>query len=215
MTKNQKRRGSSPTVRKGSDVPTKAKTLRREAKAQSVRSPRVSKGKKSAAESLSEFSPTLGEVDLHLFAEGKHERIYDKLGAHTITHQGVKGVAFAVWAPNAEHVSVVGSFNSWDGKRHPLRKLGDSGVWEIFVPKLKAGELYKYEIKTPGLRGFLKADPYAFLMEVPPSTSSIIYQSKYRFRDQSWMAKRANREHFRQPLSIYEVHVGSWRRMIE
>ena len=132
-----------------------------------------------------------------------------------ITHEGVKGVSFAVWAPNAERVSVVGDFNAWDGTQHPMRSLGNSGVWEIFIPKLKAGELYKYEIKPPGWPSFLKADPYAFYAEVPPNTSSIVYQSKYRFRDAKWMKKRAGREHFRQPLSIYEVHFGSWRRQVE
>src|SRR5688572_18291444 len=160
------------------------------------------------------FSPTLGEIDLHLFGEGRHERIYDKLGAHLITHEGVKGVAFAVWAPSAEKVGVVGNFNSWDGARHPMRRLGGSGVWELFIPQLQSGELYKYEIKSPGWPKFLKADPYAFYAEVPPATSSMVYESQYRFRDKSWMAQRAKHEHFRRPLSIYEVHFGSWRQMI-
>jgi 1,4-alpha-glucan branching enzyme len=159
--------------------------------------------------------PTLGELDLHLFGEGRHELIYGKLGAHPITHEGVKGVSFAVWAPSAGRVSVVGNFNAWDGKQHPLRRLGDSGVWETFIPKLQAGELYKYEIKAPGLPVFLKADPYSFYAEIPPRTSSIIYDSKYRFRDSRWLKKRADREHFRQPLSIYEVHFGSWRQKTE
>src|ERR1700674_4300518 len=161
------------------------------------------------------FSPALGDVDLYLFGEGRHEQVYEKLGAHVITHEGVKGVSFAVWAPNAERVSVVGDFNNWDGTQHLMRPLGDSGVWEIFMPKLRAGELYKYEIKPHGWPSFLKADPYAFYAEVPPNTSSIVYQSKYRFRDSKWMKKRAGREHFRQPLSIYEVHFGSWRRQVE
>jgi 1,4-alpha-glucan branching enzyme len=161
------------------------------------------------------FSPTLGEVDLYLFGEGRHEQIYEKLGAHVITLDGVKGVSFAVWAPNAERVSVVGDFNSWEGTRNPMRPLGDSGVWEIFIPKLKAGELYKYEIKPPGWPSFLKADPYASFAEAPPNTSSIVYHSKYRFRDAKWMKKRAGSEHYRQPLSIYEVHFGSWRRQVE
>src|SRR5688572_20299500 len=174
------------------------------------------KSRKSPALSDREpFEPTLGEVDLYLFGEGRHEQIYEKLGAHVITHEGVKGVSFAVWAPNADRASVVGDFNKWDGTQNPMRPLGDSGVWEIFIPKLKAGELYKYEIKPPGWPSFLKADPYAFYAEVPPNTSSIVYQSKYRFRDSKWMKKRASREHFRQPLSIYEVHFGSWRRRVE
>src|SRR5882672_3936163 len=162
-----------------------------------------------------DFSPTLGAIDLHLFGEGKHERIHEKLGAHAITHESVDGVSFAVWAPAAERVSVVGNFNSWDGTQNPMRRLGDSGVWELFIPKLKAGELYKYEIKAPGLPPFLKADPYGFYAEAPPDTSSIVYESKYRFRDSRWLKKRAGREHFRRPLSIYEVHFGSWRRQVE
>jgi len=160
------------------------------------------------------FSPTLGELDLYLFGAGKHERIYERLGAHVLTHEGVKGVAFAVWAPSAALVSVVGNFNSWDGSQHPMRCLGSSGVWELFIPGLQSGELYKYEIRSPGLRPFHKADPYASYAEVPPNTSSVVYESKYRFRDQAWMAKRARKEHFRSPLSIYEVHFGSWRQMI-
>jgi 1,4-alpha-glucan branching enzyme len=161
------------------------------------------------------FSPTVGELDLHLFAEGRHEFIYEKLGAHLVTHEGEKGVSFAVWAPGAQKVSVVGNFNAWDGSQHPMHRHADSGVWETFIPKLGSGELYKYEIKAPGLPVFLKADPYAFYAEVPPDTSSIVYDSKYRFRDSHWLKQRAGREHFRQPLSIYEVHLGSWRRKVE
>jgi 1,4-alpha-glucan branching enzyme len=156
----------------------------------------------------------LGELDLHLFAEGKHERIYEKLGAHAITHDGA-GVSFAVWAPNAQRVSVVGNFNGWDGSRHPLRRLGESGVWEILIPGLATGELYKYEIQSAGMPVFLKADPYASYAEEPPNTSSVVYDSKYRFRDATWIRKRATMEHFRRPLSIYEIHFGSWRRVTE
>jgi len=162
-----------------------------------------------------ELPPTLGEIDLHLFGEGRHEQIYQKLGAHPITHNGKEGVSFAVWAPSAERVSVVGNFNDWDGAKHAMRALGSSGVWEIFIPGLAAGELYKYEIKSPGLPTFHKADPYSFYAEVPPATSSVVYESSYRFRDSRWLKKRTGREHFRQPLSIYEVHFGSWRRKTE
>ncbi len=184
-------------------------------KAQSVSSPRVSKRKASAHASPHEFSPTLGEVDLHLFNEGRHERIYEKLGAHVITHEGKRGVAFAVWAPNAEGISVVGNFNGWDGRRHQMRPLGNSGVWELFIPGLRADELYKYEIKPRFGQAFLKADPYAFLMEIPPDTSSIVFKSRYRFRDRPWITRRRKRRPFREPLSIYEVHLGSWRRVLE
>jgi len=163
----------------------------------------------------SQPEPILGELDLHLFGEGRHEQIYDKLGAHAITRDGAKGVSFAVWAPAAQQVSVVGNFNAWDGTRNPMRQLGASGVWETFIPKLQSGELYKYQIQAPGLPSFLKADPYASFSEEPPDTSSIVYESNYRFRDSGWMKKRAGREHFRLPLSIYEAHFGSWRRKLE
>ncbi|MBA2703324.1 MAG: 1,4-alpha-glucan branching protein GlgB [Blastocatellia bacterium] len=156
-----------------------------------------------------------GELDRHLFAEGKHEHIYEKLGAHMATHDGVKGVSFAVWAPSAESVSVVGNFNGWDGSRHVLRRLGESGVWEVFIPGLTAGELYKYEIQSPGLPVSLKADPYASYAEEPPNTSSVVYESNYRYRDATWMRRRATAEHFRRPMSIYEVHFGSWRRIAD
>jgi 1,4-alpha-glucan branching enzyme len=160
------------------------------------------------------FEPTIGELDLHLFGEGRHELIYQKLGAHAIKHQGVAGVSFGVWAPAATQVGVVGNFNGWDGSRHPMRRLDGSGVWETFIPDLQPGELYKYEIKTAGLPVFLKADPYAAYAEAPPDTSSVVYESTYRFRDSRWLKQRAGREHFRRPLSIYEVHFGSWRRKL-
>jgi 1,4-alpha-glucan branching enzyme len=158
--------------------------------------------------------PTLGELDLHLFGEGKHERIYEKLGAHVLTHEGTSGVAFAVWAPNAKSVSVVGNFNEWNGANHPMRRLGDSGVWWLFISGLREGELYKYEIKA-GRQTLLKADPYAFMMEVPPNTSSIVFKSEYKFRDRAWLARRQKRQAWREPLSIYEVHFGSWRRITD
>ncbi|MDQ2854741.1 MAG: 1,4-alpha-glucan branching protein GlgB [Acidobacteriota bacterium] len=159
------------------------------------------------------FLPTLGDLDLHLFAEGKHAQVYDKLGAHARKSGSTSGVGFAVWAPNAAGVSVVGDFNGWDGRLHQMRRLGGSGVWELFIPDLKPVSLYKYEIR--GRRGlpFLKADPYANYTEVPPATSSLVYHSRYKFRDQKWMTDRAGRQHYRQPLSIYEVHFGSWRRL--
>ena len=161
------------------------------------------------------FPPTLGELDLHLFAEGRHEQIYNKLGAHVTKIGTVKGVAFAVWAPHASGVSVVGDFNNWDGRIHQMRRLASSGVWELFIPDLKDGVLYKFEIHRQRNLPFLKADPYAQFTEVPPDTSSIVFNSTYKFRDAKWMKAREDREHFRRPLSIYEVHFGSWRRNME
>jgi 1,4-alpha-glucan branching enzyme len=173
--------------------------------------PRASKSRESE---IVQSPSILGDLDLHLFGEGRHELIYEKLGAHVITRDAQVGISFAVWAPSATQVSVVGNFNAWDGTRNPMHRLGDSGVWETFIPELQPGELYKYQIKTAGLPSFFKADPYASFAEEPPDTSSIVYESNYRFRDSRWMKKRAGREHFRQPLSIYEVHFGSWRRKV-
>ncbi len=213
-TRSTNRQGGPRVSKSGSidRASAKAKGSRKGAKTQNRERKTVSPGR---AKSKQEISTILGGFDLHLFGEGKHERIYEKLGAHPINHKGVKGISFAVWAPAAEWVSVVGNFNAWDGTQHPMRCLGDSGVWETFIPKLGSGELYKYEIKAPGGTAFLKADPYAFYAEAPPNTSSVIYQSNYRFRDSRWIKKRAGREHFRQPLTIYEVHLGSWRRKLE
>jgi 1,4-alpha-glucan branching enzyme len=161
------------------------------------------------------FLPTLGDLDLHLFAEGKHEAIYDKLGAHVRKLGSVSGTSFAVWAPAAEGLSVVGDFNGWDGRLHQMRRLGQSGVWELFVPDVGAGALYKFELRTRRRQPFLKADPYANYTEIPPATSSIVFHSKYKFDDGEWLNQRVGREHFRQPLSIYELHFGSWRRITE
>jgi 1,4-alpha-glucan branching enzyme len=158
---------------------------------------------------------TIGEIDLYLFGEGRHEEIYKKLGAHVTKMGRTKGVSFAVWAPHAAGVSVVGDFNGWNGKDHQMSMLGNSGVWELFIPKLTEGSLYKFAIRAPNGSTLFKADPYAQHTEEPPNTSSIVYSSKYKFRDAEWMKSRTGREHFRQPLSIYEMHFGSWRRKME
>ena len=120
------------------------------------------------------FLPTLGDIDLHLMGEGRHEQLYDRLGAHVRTHQGVQGTAFAVWAPAARAVSVVGDFNSWDGRLHPMRSMGSGGIWELFLPEVGEGARYKYEILTADGEVLLKADPYAQQTELPPKTASVI-----------------------------------------
>jgi 1,4-alpha-glucan branching enzyme len=163
------------------------------------------------AHSAYSFLPTLGELDLHLLAEGKHEQAYKKLGAHPMESQGVQGVAFAVWAPNAAGISVVGDFNGWDGRLDMMRMLGGSGIWEVFVPELAPGTRYKYEIRTRDGALLLKTDPFATWMEVPPSTASIVYKLSQPFSDDAWMKERSARDHLRSPVSIYEVHLGSWR----
>ncbi|HEY3862984.1 MAG TPA: 1,4-alpha-glucan branching protein GlgB [Verrucomicrobiae bacterium] len=157
------------------------------------------------------FLPTLGETDLFLFAQGNERRIYDKLGAQLRVIDGVEGVSFAVWAPTAQRVSVVGDFNDWDGRRHAMRSLGASGVWEIFVPGLREGALYKYEVKSSGAGLQLKTDPYGFFFETPPKNSSIVWNNrKFKWDDQNWMEKRRGQDLLRRPLSVYEVHLGSW-----
>lgn len=157
------------------------------------------------------FWPSLGDIDLHLAAEGTHVWIYQRLGAHVREIDGVTGTAFAVWAPNARRVSVVGSFNGWDGRFHMMRKLG-GGFWEIFIPDVREGALYKFEILTPKGELILKADPYGQAMELRPDTASKVYTSRYRFTDEPWMQARAKRAPERLPMNIYEVHLGSWKR---
>lgn len=162
------------------------------------------------------FMPTLGEQDVYFFAEGKHYNLYEKLGAHVREIDGVKGVSFAVWAPNAKRVSVVGDFNNWDGRLHPMRVMGSSGVWELFIPGLDQGGFYKYEIKT--LEGHLrtKTDPYAFFMELRPGTASVVWNvDTYGWGDQNWSEERKTRDLVASPMSIYEVHLGSWLRFPE
>jgi 1,4-alpha-glucan branching enzyme len=161
------------------------------------------------------FMPTVGDLDLHLWGEEKHERVYEKMGAHVREIDGVFGVSFALWAPNARGVSVVGDFNGWDGRLHMMRVLGNSGIWELFIPDLNRGEKYKYEIRKSDGALILKSDPFAFATEIPPATASIVYQSNYIFLDGPWMEERAARNVLARPLSIYEVHVGSWRRVPE
>jgi 1,4-alpha-glucan branching enzyme len=159
------------------------------------------------------FAPTLGELDLHLIAEGTHERLYDVLGAHPRSHQGVAGVSFAVWAPSARSVRIVGDFDRWDGRLMPMRSMGASGVWELFVPGIAAGELYKFEILGADGKLRLKADPLAFAMQVRPETASRVWDpSAYPWTDDAWMRERAERDPYRSPMATYEVHLGSWMR---
>jgi 1,4-alpha-glucan branching enzyme len=157
------------------------------------------------------FGPTIGELDLHLIGEGRHEEVYEKLGAHLREHEGVTGTAFAVWAPAARAVSVVGDFNSWDGRLHAMRVLGSAGIWELFLPDAQAGTRYKYEILGADGELKLKADPYAQQAEHPPRTASIVANPTHRWKDSEWLAERAAQQPLCAPMSIYEVHLGSWR----
>jgi 1,4-alpha-glucan branching enzyme len=161
------------------------------------------------------FLPTLGDIDLHLVGEGRHLRLWEKLGAHATTHSGIDGVAFAVWAPAARGVRVHGDFNEWDGRLHPMRSMGASGIWELFVPSVGPGTKYKYEVAGADGSHVLKADPYAAATEIPPQTASVVFRSEYRWNDDEWMARRESIESIRSPVSIYEVHLGSWRRTPE
>ncbi len=158
------------------------------------------------------FGPVLGDIDDYLAAEGSHLKLFEKMGAHTIMHGGVRGVHFAVWAPNADRVSVIGDFNSWDGRRHPMRKRA-TGVWEIFIPELSQGVGYKFELIANGNKLPLKSDPFALHAEMRPNTASKVAEvDHFQWTDQSYMAARAKRDHRRSPMSIYEVHAGSWRK---
>ncbi len=160
------------------------------------------------------FAPQLGDIDMHLFAEGQHWNIYQHLGAHPRTVNGIDGVLFATWAPNAERISVVGDFNDWDGRHHPLRVHGGSGLWEVFIPGINAGALYKFEIRNRATGAvFLKSDPYGQAFELRPLTGSIVKApSDYEWQDSDWISKRAEWDWQSSPLSVYEMHLGSWRR---
>jgi 1,4-alpha-glucan branching enzyme len=162
------------------------------------------------------FLPTIGELDQHLISEGRHEELYEKLGAHVRemeAHPPVVGTAFAVWAPSARAVSVVGDFNSWDGRLHAMRSLGSTGIWELFLPAVGAGARYKYEILTQDHQILLKADPYAQATEVPPKTASVVFEAQHVWSqaDTEWLLQRQQRQALRDPVSVYEVHLGSWR----
>jgi 1,4-alpha-glucan branching enzyme len=160
--------------------------------------------------------PTLGEFDLHLIGEGRHEELWRVLGAHVrdLGEDGlgkITGTSFAVWAPNARGVRVIGDFNHWDGQGHPMRSLGGSGVWELFVPGVGEGTRYKYDICGPDGVWRAKADPLAAAAERPPATASVVVTSRHEWQDDAWMAERPKREPVREPMSVYEVHLGSWR----
>ena len=157
------------------------------------------------------FLPSLGELDLYLVGEGRHELLYERLGAHPRELDGVSGTSFAVWAPAARSVSVIGDFNSWDGRLHQMRSLGASGVWELFLPGIGEGAHYKYELRTQAGELTLKADPVAFEAELPPGTNSVVHRPRHEWQDADWMAARASADPIRGATSIYEVHAGSWR----
>jgi 1,4-alpha-glucan branching enzyme len=168
-------------------------------------------GSKTRTRDPYSFLPCLGETDLFLFAQGNEHRIYDKLGAHLQALDGVAGASFAVWAPNARSVSVVGDFNNWDGRQNAMRALGSSGVWEIFIPGAAEGAHYKFEIRAANGAVVLKTDPYAFFFETAPKNASIVWNNcKFRWEDEPWLEKRRAADPFRRPMSIYEVHLGSW-----
>ena len=159
------------------------------------------------------FGPVMGEMDEYLLGEGNHKRLWQVLGAHLITHGGVDGTHFAVWAPNAQRVSVVGDFNIWDGRRHPMRRRGATGVWETFIPGLGEGASYKYEIRgAHGEMMPLKADPVGFGSEHPPANASVVRKITGDWHDADWMARRGSLQNVDAPISVYEVHLGSWKR---
>lgn len=172
-------------------------------------------GQTYECEDVYRFLPVLGELDLYLYGEGNHMQIYNKLGSHIMTHQGIEGVLFAVWAPNAKRVSVVGLFNDWDGRRHMMRPRGSSGIWELFIPGMQKWDIYKYElIGVDGRLLPLKSDPFGFAFEMRPKTGSLVFDRKaYQWTDEAWLAEgRKKANDLAQPISVYELHMGSWRR---
>ncbi len=159
------------------------------------------------------FWPTVGETDLHLFGEGNHRKIFDVLGSHLISLDGASGVSFAVWAPSARRVSVVGTFNQWDGRRHWMRQLGASGVWEIFIPGVTEGALYKFEIQDANGTVKLNTDPFGQFFEQPPKQSAIVWNTRrHQWSDSDWVEKRSQANALKSPMSIYEFHLGSWKK---
>ncbi|WP_394552345.1 1,4-alpha-glucan branching protein GlgB [Agromyces sp. MMS24-JH15] len=161
------------------------------------------------------FAPSVGELDLHLIQEGRHEQLWHVLGAHRRSHWAtggpVTGISFAVWAPRATGVRLVGDFNSWDGQSHAMRSMGASGVWELFVPDLAPGSVYKYQIRTQSGEWVMRADPMASMAEVAPATGSIVFEAAHDWNDGEWMSRRAHANPHELPMSIYELHLGSWR----
>jgi 1,4-alpha-glucan branching enzyme len=173
-------------------------------------------GRMVDAEDPYRFPSTLGAMDLHLFGEGSHLRLWEVFGAQLRTIDGVEGVAFAVWAPNARGVSVIGDFNAWNGHAHPMRKLNDGGVWELFLPGVREGAKYKYEIRALSGPVRVKTDPLGLHMEQQPGNASIVTRrDRYAWGDAAWLEARAEREPVREPMHVYEVHLGSWRRVPE
>jgi 1,4-alpha-glucan branching enzyme len=168
-------------------------------------------GRTFCADDPYRYLPSLGEFDLHLIGEGRHEDLWKSLGAHLRSYGEVTGTSFAVWAPNAQGIRVVGDFNFWDGRGHPMRRMGSSGVWELFVPDVSTGTRYKYEILGADGQWRQKLDPLAFCTEVPPATAAVVWESSYEWHDQEWLDRRAEGDLQTAPMSVYEVHLGSWR----
>ena len=159
------------------------------------------------------FSPTLSEFDRHLFGAGTHYEIYEKMGGRLMTHEGARGAAFSVWAPNAKAVSVIGDFNNWDARRSPMRRLGESGIWELFLPAAAEGDKYKFHVTQCDGRVVDKTDPYGVYAEVRPNNASVLYPLKrYKWKDRRWMTARRKYDFKTAPMNIYEVHLGSWKR---
>ncbi|MFZ2654955.1 MAG: 1,4-alpha-glucan branching protein GlgB [Victivallales bacterium] len=158
------------------------------------------------------FLPGIGEMDQYLFNQGEHHKVYEFMGAHPRDFGGVTGVLFTVWAPSADRVSVVGNFNQWDGRRHPMRVIGSSGIWELFIPSLKEGEIYKFELRAKNGDIFLKLDPYAYWTEMRPNTAArVSAQNNFAWTDENWMNARKHKNWLEGPMNTYEVHMGSWR----
>ncbi|GAA0892175.1 1,4-alpha-glucan branching protein GlgB [Fulvivirga kasyanovii] len=208
-TVKEKKSATRPSVKRGSAATTKTPPK--------TKKPKVDKAAKTEEVQVIDHVTLFSDYDIHLFKEGKHYELYTKLGSHVITHKGVKGTYFALWAPNAEKVSVIGDFNHWKRNEYPMNVRHDgSGIWETFIPGIGEGTIYKYFIESRhGEYKVEKGDPFAFKWEIPPNTASIIWDITSTWSDKAWMEKRKKNAGKPQPFSVYELHLGSWRRVPE
>ena len=211
-TKKSAKKATRKASEKTKEATAKAKKTAKDVAGTSTKTKvkqKSSKDKPAEASLLTEF-------DVHLFKEGKHFHLYEKLGSHLMEYMGTEGVYFALWAPNAKHVSVIGNFNQWDKQAHPMKPREDSsGIWEAFIPDAKKGSLYKYFIQSTNGYEAEKGDPYAFMWETPPNTASVVWDLETSWKDSAWMEERKKKMGQPQPVSVYELHVGSWRRVPE
>ena len=212
------RKKTAPAVRteKASQINAASKEKPAKPSAKPIKKHGDAENEESNQRVSSDWFSLFSDYDIDLFKAGKHYRLYNKLGSHVVEHNGVKGAYFAVWAPNARDIHVVGNFNGWNKSSHPMRVRWDgSGIWELFIPGIGTGELYKYFIQSHSGYAAEKGDPYAMRWETPPATASVVWENEFKWNDDEWLEKRVHANPLQQPLSVYEVHLGSWRKVPE